>query len=401
MTEIELKHNGLDNKELDELSMVDLLIVLAKHKKLVLGVPAAAVVLSIAISIMLPNIYQASAKLLPPQQPQSSATALLSQLGGIAGAAAGVTGLKNPNDLYIGMLKSRTVADRLIADFDLKKVYETDSQEKTRKKLEERTMIATGKDGLITIDVEDESPERVAKLANAYVVQLTNLTKVLAITEAAQRRVFYERQLETTKNNLANAEAALKGNLDIHGVASVDADSRAILETVGRVRAQISAKEIQLNSMRAFVTTTNPDYKRIEEELASLRAELSRLENGRASGSTSDTQPAGTKPAGLENIKVLRDVKYYQMLYELLAKQYELARLDEAKDPSIIQVLDAAVVPEKKTKPKRSLIVLFSTIFGFLVGSGLAFIAEGKRKALASPASAMQWRELKRLLSFK
>jgi uncharacterized protein involved in exopolysaccharide biosynthesis len=299
------------------------------------------------------------------------------------------------------MLKSRTVADRLIADFDLKKVYETDSQEKTRKKLEERTMIATGKDGLITIDVEDESPERVAKLANAYVVQLTNLTKVLAITEAAQRRVFYERQLETTKNNLANAEAALKGNLDIHGVASVDADSRAILETVGRVRAQISAKEIQLNSMRAFVTTTNPDYKRIEEELASLRAELSRLENGRASGSTSDTQPAGTKPAGLENIKVLRDVKYYQMLYELLAKQYELARLDEAKDPSIIQVLDAAVVPEKKTKPKRSLIVLFSTIFGFLVGSGLAFIAEGKRKALASPASAMQWRELKRLLSFK
>jgi tyrosine-protein kinase Etk/Wzc len=299
------------------------------------------------------------------------------------------------------MLKSRTMADKLIAEFDLKKVYDTDSLEKARKKLTDQTVISTGKDGLITIDVEDESPQRVAKIANAYVVQLTNLTKVLAITDAAQRRAFYEAQLETAKNNLANAEAALKGSLDTRGVISVDVDSRAILETVARLRAQVSAKEVQLSSMRSFVTNSNPDYKRTEEELTSLRLELSRLENGRANSTSIANQSSGNKQAGLENIKVLRDVKYYQMLYELLAKQYELARLDEAKDPSIIQVLDSAVVPEKKVKPKRSLIVIFSTIFGFILSIGAAFLLEAKRKAIDSPEGASKWNELKTLLRFK
>lgn len=397
MNETQIMHSQQTAAEPGELGLIDLLITLARHKKIVIGIPVAAAVISVAISLMLPNIYQSSAKLLPPQQPQSGAAALLSQLGGFAGMAAGVSGLKNPNDLYIGMLKSRTIADKVIAEFDLKKVYETDSQEKARKKLEDRTVISTGKDGLITIDVEDESPQRVSKIANAYVSQLTELTKVMAITEASQRRVFYERQLEAAKDNLAKAEAALKGALDTHGVISVDADSRAILETVGRIRAQISAKEVQLRSMGSFVTSNNPDYKRVEEELASLRAELSRLENGRPANGATDN----AKPVGLENIKVLRDVKYYQMLYELLAKQYEVARLDEAKDPAIIQVLDSAIVPEKKAKPKRSLIVLFSTLFGFILAAGVAFGLEAKRRSMASPESASQWNELKRLIRSK
>jgi tyrosine-protein kinase Etk/Wzc len=401
MSELELKQGEVNIKARDsELGLIGFLIVMAKHKKLVFGLPVGAAVLSGVLSLVLPNVYQASAKLLPPQQPQSGAAALLSQLGGLAGAAAGMSGLKNPNDLYIGMLKSRTVADHLIKSFDLKHVYDTDSLEIARKKLEGRTMIATGKDGLITIDVEDENPDRVAKLANAYVAQLTELTRVLAITEAAQRRVFFEGQLEKAKNNLANAEVALKGALDTRGVISVDADSRALLETVGRVRAQISAKEIQLNSMRAFVTESNPEYQRVESELASFRNELSKLENGRSLDSKNIQSDQG-KSAGLENIKILRDVKYYQMLYELLAKQYEVARLDEAKDPSIIQVLDAAVVPEKKAKPKRSLIVLFSTLFGLLLGTGLAIAAENKRKIMASPEGSEQWRELKRLIGRK
>jgi tyrosine-protein kinase Etk/Wzc len=401
MTETEAKTAEQGNINSDELGFVEILITLAKHKRLVFGLPAAVAVISAAISLAFPNIYQANAKLLPPQQPQSGASAILSQLGGFAGMAAGVSGLKNPNDLYIGMLKSRTMADKLIAEFDLKKVYDTDSLEKARKKLTDQTVISTGKDGLITIDVEDESPQRVAKIANAYVVQLTNLTKVLAITDAAQRRAFYEAQLETAKNNLANAEAALKGSLDTRGVISVDVDSRAILETVARLRAQVSAKEVQLSSMRSFVTNSNPDYKRTEEELTSLRLELSRLENGRANSTSIANQSSGNKQAGLENIKVLRDVKYYQMLYELLAKQYELARLDEAKDPSIIQVLDSAVVPEKKVKPKRSLIVIFSTIFGFILSIGAAFLLEAKRKAIDSPEGASKWNELKTLLRFK
>lgn len=380
----------------EEIQVIDILIVLAKHKKAIIGTAIAAALISAGVSLALPNVYKATARLLPPQQNQSSALALLSQFGGVASAAAGAAGLKNPNDLYIGMLKSRTVADRLVAQFDLKKVYETDLQVAARNKLEANSSITSGKDGLITIEVEDKDPKRVAPLANAYVNELLRLTKVLAVTEASQRRVFYERQLEAAKDNLAKAEMTLKSTIDARGVISVDAESRAILETVGVLKAQISAKEIQLSSLRAFVTAENPDYRRAEEELSGLRTELSRLENGRG-GEGMNSQKQG----GLESVKVLREVKYQQMLYQLLAKQYEAARIDEAKDPSVVQVLDSAVEPERKSKPMRAVIVLLSTVIGGIGAIAWAFFAEARSKALASPRSAAQWVELQSYLRFR
>ncbi|GAB3443539.1 Wzz/FepE/Etk N-terminal domain-containing protein [Massilia solisilvae] len=400
MNQVQSNANGQSNGE-DQISLIDLLIVLAKHKKLVAGLPLVAAALAVAISLVLPNVYKADAKLLPPQQAQSGAAALLSQLGGMAGAAAGVAGIKNPNDLYIGMLKSRTIAAKLIQKFDLTKVYNTQSQEVAMAKLAANTAISAGKDNLITIEVHATDRKLVAPLANAYVSELLALTKVMAVTEAGQRRVFYERQLEQAKNNLARGEAALKGALDARGVISVDTESRAVIETVGRLRAQVSAKEIQLNSMRAFVTPSNPQYMRVDEELASLRAELDKLENGRAGAGSAPASGAGPKQSGFDNIMLLRDVKYYQMLYELLAKQYEAARLDEAKDPSVIQVLDPAVEPERKFKPNRTLIVVLTTMVALLVAIAIAFLSEARRKALSSEAGAARWRELKQHLALK
>jgi uncharacterized protein involved in exopolysaccharide biosynthesis len=233
-------------------------------------------------------------------------------------------------------------------------------------------------------------------LANAYVTEFSNLTRVLAVTEASQRRVFFEQQLERSKNNLAESEVALKRGLEAHGMVSVDADSLAIVETTSRLRAQISAKEIQLRSMDAFVTANNPDYKAVQEELASLKTELSKLENGRANNGN-----ATGKQEGLGNIKLLRDLKYQQMLFELLAKQYELARIDEAKDPMIVQVLDPATTPERKYKPKRSLIVLLSGIAGLFVAVLWSFLAEARERSMRVPAAQQQWLELRRNLRFK
>ena len=383
-----------------ELSVIGILIVLAKHKKMMVGLPLIAAFIAAAVSFALPDVYQANTKLLPPQQAQSGAAALLSQLGGAGGIAAGVAGIKNPNDVYIGMLRSRTIADKLIKQFDLQKAYDIDSHEKTRKRLEDNTLINSGKDGLIVIEVSDENKKFVAPMANSYVDELLKLTKVLAVTEASQRRVFFERQLETSKDNLAKAEMTLKASLDTHGVISVDSDSRAIVETVGRLRAQISAKEIQLSSMQAFVTTNNQEYKRAQQELVSLKGELSKLENGRPALVSEGQTPA--KPAiGLENIKILRDVKYHQMLYELLSKQYEVARLDEAKDPSIIQVLDTAVEPERKFKPKRAIIILLGLILGAMAAFALAFILEIRNRTLQIPAKLAQWEILKGNLRFR
>jgi uncharacterized protein involved in exopolysaccharide biosynthesis len=383
-----------------EVSVLDIMIVIARRKRTIIWVPVAAALIAAAVSLTLPEVYKATTKLMPPQQNQSSASAMLSQLSGMAGLA-GVGGAKNQSDVYIGMLQSRTLADRLIEKFNLKKVYGTESQEQARGRLQASTTINVGKDGLISIDVDDTDKKLVAPLANAYVGELMQLTKVLAVSEAGQRRVFYERQLEQAKDNLAKAEAGLKDALDSRGVISVDVESQAVLETVGRLRAQASAKEIQLSSMRAFLTPNNPQYKRVEEELGSLRAELGKLENGRGGDVSEGAAAKAGKQGGFENIKLLRDVKYNQMLYEILAKQYEAARLDEAKDPTLVQVLDPAVEPERKFKPRRSLIVALSAIIALFGTIGWSLAAEAHRKLLLSETGAAQWRELRSYLGLK
>jgi len=374
------------------IGLIDVMIVLAKRKKLVVGLPLVAGVVALGIALALPPVYRSGTTLLPPQQAQSGAAALLSQLGGAAGMVAGAAGLKSPNDVYVGMLKSRTVADRLIKRFDLMKAYGTESPELTRKELEANTAINAGKDGLMTIEVEGKDRKAVADLANGYVDELMQMTKTLAVTEASQRRLFFEKQLELSKNNLAAAEVSLKQALDTRGVISVDAESRGLLETVGRLRAQASAKEIELDSMRAFVTGQNPEFRRTQEELTSLRAELGRLENGRGPAGANGAPPANK--AGLDNIKLLRDVKYHQMLYEILARQFEMARLEEARDSSVIQVLDPALVPERSVKPKRAAIVLISVAIASFLAVALAFLLEVTQGPWRDRARFEKWNTL-------
>lgn len=379
-----------------KISLIDLLIVLAKRKKLIIGLPLLAAAVAVGVALVLPPVYRAGTTLLPPQQGQSGAAALLSQLGGAASMVAGAAGIKNPNDVYVGMLNSRTVADRLIQRFDLLKAYEAASMEAARKELMANTTVNAGKDGMITVDVEGKDRKAVAALANGYVDELTRLTKSLAITEASQRRLFFEQQLESTKDHLADAEVALKGALDSRGVISVDSESRAILETVGKLRAQVSAKEIQLDSMRAFVTERNQEFRQAQEELNSLKAELGRLENGRAPDQEKGA-PVGRK-VGLDSIKLLRDVKYYQMLYELLARQFEMARLDEAHDSSVIQVLDAAQVPEHSIKPKRLAMVLISAAIALFLAVALAFLLEATQGLRRERAEFEKWKILRSYL---
>lgn len=383
-----------DDAMQDEVKVVDLLIVLAKHKRLLLGLPLVAAVLAAVVAMLLPPVYRASTTLLPPQS-SSSAGALLSQLGGAASLLSGAAGIKNPSDVYIGMLKSRTVSDKLIKRFDLLKAYETESPEKARLRLNGNTAVTADKSGLIVIEVDDRDRERSAKIANAYVEELMNLTKVLAVTDAAQRRLFFERQLTQAKNNLANAEMHLKQVLDTRGMVSVDAETQTVLTTVAQVRAKIAAKEIELNAMQAFVTPNNVEYKRAEEELRSLRAQLSQIENGRPGATRTGT------PEGVENIQALRDVKYFQMLYELLAKQYEMARLDEASNSSVIQVLDPAIAPEMRAAPKRTVIVLMSAVLALIVAVALAFVKEGLARARNRQGGRDEWAELAAHLRFR
>jgi len=384
-------------------SLLDFLIVLAKRKRVVLGVPAAAAVVATAISFLLPNVYTGTTKILPPQQSASAATALLNQLGGafggLSGLAAGSLGIKNPSDLYVAMLKSRTVADSLISRFDLRKVYDQDRASDVRKQLENLTTITSARDGIITVEVEDKDPKRAADIANGYVEELMTLTRVLAVTEASQRRLFFERQLLQTKDSLTAAEIAARQGLQKGGIAQVDAQGRSMIEVTARLRAQISAKEVQLGAMRTFAAEGNPELQRAQEELVALRRELSKIEGTAQidTGGKADTSDS----SGLDNLGRLRNVKYYEFLYEFLAKQYELAKIDEAKDATIIQVMDKAIEPDRKSKPKRALILILSSLVALVVAIVWALVSESVSRAVNDARDATRLETLKRYLKWR
>jgi tyrosine-protein kinase Etk/Wzc len=379
------------------ISLMDLLLTLAKHKKIILALPVLMGILGLLISLSMPNIYKANTKILPPQQSQSTAAAMLSQLGGLAGGAGAALGVKNPNDLYLGMLKSRAIVDKLITRFDLQKKYEQKLLESTRKIVGSNSEISSGKDGIIIIEFQDKDPKLATAITNAYVEELITLTGKFSLTEASHRRAFFEKQLVQAKDNLLATEQALTGALDSKGMISVDAQSRVILESIARLRAGISVKEIQLKSMQAFVTPNNVEYKRINEEILSMRDALAKLENGTPPDTATSVKETKN---GLGNIQILRDVKYHTMLYELLAKQYEVAKLDEAKDIPMIQVLDVAIEPEHKFKPQRALMTILSAFLGLFIALIYAFIAESMR-APKSAEQEQKWVQLRDYLKFR
>jgi tyrosine-protein kinase Etk/Wzc len=353
----------------DEINLQDIAILLAKHKKVVLGFPFMAAIIAAGVTFLLPNTYTGRAVLMPPQQQQSTAAMMIGQLGSLAGIAGNTLGIKNPNDLYVGILKSRTVADSIIERFNLRTIYDADTLGEARKSLGKNAGMTSGKDGLIVIEVDDKDPERAANLANAYVEELEKLTSKLAVTEAGQRRLFFQKQLSQAKEDLAKAEIGLKESQEKTGLVQLDQQGRAMIEAVATLRAQIVAREVEISGMRAYATDNNPDFLKIQQEIYGLKSELKKLERG--GGVVDDLLiPTGRIPAlGLEYLRKFRDVKYAETIFELMAKQYELAKLDEARDAALIQTVDRAVAPDEKSAPKRLLIILFSTcLAGVIAG---------------------------------
>ncbi len=350
--------------------LLDVLLILAERKWFILATALTGALICAAVALLLPVRFTATAVIMPPQQQQSVAAALLGQLGPIAGLAGRDLGIKTPGDLYIGILSGRTIADHLIQQFDLLKVYDEERVTDARKVLARRSGFATGKDSLIKISVEDRDPRRAAALANAYVSELYSQTNRLALTESAQRRLFFERQMETEKKSLADAETALRSTQERTGVLQVNSQVESVIQAMARLRAEIVSREVLLSSLKKAATLQNPEVIRQETELSSMREQLRKLE-----ASSGDSQhigdpviPVSRLPkAGLAYVRALRDVKYHETLFELLSKQYEAARIDEAKDTPLIQVVDSAVPPEKKSWPPRAMLTIAGGLcFGLL-----------------------------------
>jgi uncharacterized protein involved in exopolysaccharide biosynthesis len=392
---------GVSGRE-DEISLVDLAIALAGHKRLILSITGGFAILAIAVSLVWPASYTATLTLLPPQQNSSLSSQLAAQLGslgGLAQMAGGGALIKNPNEMFVAMLTSRTVEDAMVDRFGLMQEYHSRYRSDARKAFANHVKVdGSGKDGLIHIAVQDHDPQRAAALANGYVDQFRALERNLALTEAQQRRLFFEEQWKLANQNLAAAEEALKETEERTGLIQIDSQARALIEAAAALRAQITAKEVQIQGIATYASGGNAQLIEAEQELASLRAQLARL-GGTSQNPENILVPKGQMTsAGVEYVRRLRDVKYYETIYEILARQYELAKLDEAKEGAIVQVVDPAVAPERRSSPKRGLIVLAATAAGFMVGIACALLAAALRRAARDPEARAKLELLRRSL---
>jgi len=381
------------------IDVLDLLLVLARNKRKLLGIPFLVAVITAAAALTMDNVFTGTARILPPQQSNSGSLAMLAQLSGASAILGSATGARNA-DLYAGMLKGHTIADKLIERFKLQERFGKKTILDTRRTLTSRTEITAGRDSIISVSFEDTDPKLAADVANAYVEELQELVQGLAITEASQRRVFFEQQLKKARVELVNAESALRKTQETTGLIQLDHQGRAIIEAIARLRAEIAAKEVQIVASKSFATDSNPELIVLRQQLVGLRTELSKLEKSGINGGGDVFIPSGKVPeAGLEYVRKLRDLKYGEAIFELMAKQYEVAKLDEAKDMALIQLLDRAVPPDRKTKPFRSLIVLAMAFIAGVIMLLWVLAREAMASARRDPETEEKLLALRRLVS--
>jgi tyrosine-protein kinase Etk/Wzc len=379
-------NDALPNESDDEISLLDLLQVVAENLRLLILGPLAVGLAALGFSFTIAPTYTAKTQFLPPQQQQSAAASMLASLGSLGGLAGAATGLKNPADQYLAFMKSVSVQDALIERFKLMERYEAKTKTDARMALTGNSRIASGKDGLISVEVDDKEPQFAADLANAHADELQKLLARLAVTEAQQRRVFFEKQLALSKDNLVKADLALKST----GVNSsaLKSTPAAAVETVARLKAAISAQEVKLASMRGYLAESSPDFKQALNELGAFKAQLVKAEKEEPSSS-----------GGSDYVARYRDYKYYETLFELFAKQYELARVDESREGAVIQVLDVAQAPERKSKPKKALIAVIATLASGFALLLWVFVRQALKNAGQSPETAGKIQSLKQAFS--
>jgi tyrosine-protein kinase Etk/Wzc len=370
----QLPMTGADAPEDDgpAVTLTEVLTWIGDGKRLIAAATVLAAMASVAVALLLPKTYTARTTMLAPgsQQQGGSAAALaaLGSLGGLVGGSAA----KSPDELYVALLKSDSVQRALAERFDLKTRYGVGSYEALRRTLPAYIRVASDKkSGLITVDVDDKDPQFAADLANAHAGEITKVLGRLAVSEAQMRRMFFAGQLKETKENLIKAEQDLRLVQEKSGVIVLDKQAEALITGAAQVRALIAEREVQLKVLRTSATEQNPDVIRLSSELRALRGELARMESpqGGNAGSAVD-MPVGKLPeAAIDYVRARRELKLQETLLESMIRQYEVAKLDEAKEGPALQRVDIALPPDRKSKPSITVFLLASTLLALLAST--------------------------------
>lgn len=376
-----------------DINLVDLLIALGREKAIFIVVTVLAALIGVTVALTTPPTYTARTTLMPAQQGGGGGAALggLGNLAGLAGLAGLSSSMKSSDEMYIAFMRSQTVQSALIEELGLKDRYKARTLEDARQALDRQVTIAADKkSGLLTVMASDGDPAFAARLANAQVQQLTRLMGRLAVTEAQQRRVFYEQQIDKTQQRLAELEVRYKAAQQKSGIQIASSVAEADLQAGVSLRSQIASKEVQLQSLSQFATRQNPEVIRLAGEISALRAQLQKYERGTGG------QATAAAPQQQEALQAFRELKTQEAMLDAFVRQLEVARIDEAKDGPAIQILDEARVPELRAKPERKKLVMAYTITGAVIGLLLAIVRALMRYVQSTPGGAMQVQQLKR-----
>ncbi|MCM0609042.1 MAG: lipopolysaccharide biosynthesis protein [Ideonella sp. WA131b] len=372
-------------KDDSSFALLDFVCLLIANWRRLIFVPLGAGLLALGITYLIPPTFTSRTVFLPPQQQQSAAASALASLGALSGLAGVAGGIRSPIDQYVALMESALVQDRIIDEFKLMEVYESDYRVDARKELGQNVRISAGRrDGLITVEVDDKDPERAAAMANRYVEQLRRVTSQLALTEAQQRRAFFQEQLSAARENLTKAQLLLQSSGFDPG--ALKAEPKAAADRYARLRAEVTAAEVRLHTLRQRLADTTLEVQQQLSLVAALRTELTKLE------SSVDVRD------GAGYISKYREFKYQETLYELFAKQFEIARLDESREGALTQVVDVARPAEKKSKPRRAVTAVVTTVIAFLLAIALLVIGDLMRRSQTGPGATQRWSRIRRAL---
>jgi uncharacterized protein involved in exopolysaccharide biosynthesis len=377
------------DRDHEGLTVLDLLIALGHDKKMFFALWAIGIALTVGGVLMLPRSYSASAVMLPPQSQQNSSLnfSMLAQLGPLAGLAGGVSGFKTPDGMYLELFKTRRLQDALIKRFNLVERYHAKSVGGARAGLTSRvSLLSDKKSGLLTVTVDDADAQFAAQLANAHVDELAKVLNELALTEAQQRRRFFEAQVKQAMRDLNGAEIVFRKAQEEGGIVVSQALAESSVKAGAELRSRIMGKEVQLQALSRFATAQSPEAQQLASELAALRRQLVNVEEGNAR----DDRPA----KGMEAVKAYREFKVREAALESLVRQLEIAKIDEAREGPQLQLIDPAVPPETVSKPHRSRLAMA----GIVLTGVLAFLVCAYRGGVRRHANDndQRWQLLRR-----
>ena len=375
-------------EEESSIDLVALFQTLRRGKWTIFGVSFGVFAIATVYAFLLPFQYTSAVSFIPPNLNGSSsmASALAGQLSAL-GAGDLVGGVKNPGDLYSGILKSRSIASELVKQFDLMHVYRVKKESQAENILAASTDVSVDtKSSIVTVYVTSKSPQLAHDLASGYMDALRATNGRLALSQSSQRAQFFGQQLAKEKDDLEDAEVELKKTEEQSGLIAPSGQTEMEIGTIAQTQAQIAVREVQLAALRDSATEQNPEVIRLRSEIDDLQGQLARLQRGSGKESTAAIPTSKVPELQLEYVRKEREVKYHEALFDMLSRQYEAARLDEARDAPVLQVLDAASYPDTKSSPKRSYYMAGGLAFGFIAGATWILIRPRIRALRASLA---------------